>query len=295
MRKTTCGTERSVVMSVIPITAAIEAPEVKSSDLSALKFLARRGAGASTSEAGEQSLVTFHAQGARGDLEDLQFAAEDWLRWVSAGWVVPDEKTGVNERWRLANAGRLHLKRLLSRSPETTVEKASVVKSELTSTIEISRPLTQNDAESPLAWLRRRKDSTGKPFLADAEFLAGERLRSDFWFAKMTPRITANWSPVSAGRTRNHSGGSNREADQRDAISDAAERVRAALKAVGPELSGILIDVCCHLKGMEKVEKGENWPQRAGRVVLQHALRALARHYGLAQYSEAPDVFADDA
>ena len=37
------------------------------------------------------------------------------------------------------------------------------------------RPAT-NDAESPLAWLRRRKGANGQPFLEDAEFDAGESL-----------------------------------------------------------------------------------------------------------------------
>ncbi len=54
-----------------------------------------------------------------------------------------------------------------------------------------------------------------------------------------------------------------------------------ALKDVGPEVGGILLDICCELKGLEEAEKANGWPQRAGKVVLQIALTRLARYYGL--------------
>lgn len=133
--------------------------------------------------------------------------------------------------------------------------------------------------ESPLAWLARRKDKDGKPLLSDAEVSAGERLRADFWFAQMTPRLTANWSNVSsqAGGRRSAPGHGVELADH---VIVARERVRLALAAVGPELAGVLIDVCCHLKGLEVTEKSSGWPQRSGKIILQIALRHLARHYG---------------
>lgn len=61
-----------------------------------------------------------------------------------------------------------------------------------------------------------------------------------------------------------------------------------ALRAVGPELSGILIDVCCHARGIEETERQANWPQRSGKIVLQLALTRLARHYGLVR-GEGPE------
>ena len=138
----------------------------------------------------------------------------------------------------------------------------------------------RNFAESPLAWLARRKDKDGQPMLTDAEFDAGEKLRADFWFAQMTPRVTANWSLLLTG------GGGARGApdigpDIRGSVVAAHERVKRALTAVGPDLAGVLIDVCCHLKGLEASEKASGWPQRSGKIILKIALRQLARHYGM--------------
>ncbi|MBA2124695.1 DNA replication protein [Hyphomicrobium methylovorum] len=138
----------------------------------------------------------------------------------------------------------------------------------------------RNDAESPLAWLVRRKDKDGRPLLSDIEFAAGEKLRADFWFGEMTLRVTANWSLLLGG-----GGGQHRSPDigpdLRDSVVAARERVARALAAVGPDLAGVLIDVCCFLKGLEASERESGWPQRSGKIVLQIALRQLARHYGM--------------
>jgi hypothetical protein len=139
-----------------------------------------------------------------------------------------------------------------------------------------------NEAESPIAWLRRRKDRDGEAMLSQPQFDAGERLRADFWFAQMTPRTTMNWSAVSPIQRRRRAGAPLRsDADLRDDVAAAGDRVRRALTAVGPELAGVLIDVCCHLKGLEEAERAAGWPQRSGKIVLHLALTALARHYGL--------------
>lgn len=133
-----------------------------------------------------------------------------------------------------------------------------------------------NMAESPLALLYRLSKQTGKRFLSDEEFQAGERLRADFTRGNMLPSITANWDAITAKRSRGERGG---VADLSDHTLDCRARVDKALKAVGPELSGVLLDICCFLKGLELVERERTWPARSAKMLLKTALSILHRHY----------------
>lgn len=137
------------------------------------------------------------------------------------------------------------------------------------------RTATVNNNESPLANLARRKDKSGVPFLHDREFRAGERLRCDYSRGQIMPRLGANWEASIASRRRDGGG----MADLTVSAIAARRRVEAAVGAVGPELAGILIDVCCFLKGLEVVEVERGWPVRSAKIVLKAALSALSRHY----------------
>jgi Domain of unknown function (DUF6456) len=141
------------------------------------------------------------------------------------------------------------------------------------------RPVVVDDGESPLGWLKSRKDRSGRPLISAEQYEAGERLRADYWFAQLSPRVTANWTALAPAETRRR-GAQTDAASLRDNVIAAKARVVGALQAVGPELAGVLIDVCCELKGLEEAEKAEGWPARSGKVVLQIALTRLARHYG---------------
>lgn len=139
-----------------------------------------------------------------------------------------------------------------------------------------ARPILVNMSESPLAQLARLRTKTGNPFLSAREFEAGERLRADYTRGQIMPRLGANWIASVASGKRSGAGGA---AELTEVALAARLRVEKAIAAVGPELSGVLIDVCCFLKGMETVELERAWPVRSGKIVLKTALSALARHY----------------
>ncbi|PZO81655.1 MAG: hypothetical protein DI629_03715 [Mesorhizobium amorphae] len=136
----------------------------------------------------------------------------------------------------------------------------------------------RNLNESPLASLMRRRDRQGAPFLSDAEFEAGERLRADWTRGSMMPRLGANWE-ASVASGRRGSGGAGGGVDLSETALAARLRVDKAVTAVGPELAGVLLDVCCFLKGLEQVESERGWPVRSAKIVLKTALGVLARHY----------------
>lgn len=133
--------------------------------------------------------------------------------------------------------------------------------------------------ETPLRWLASRNDPSGAPMITTVMLHAGERLRADWFFAGLDQRVTASWDPTAEAGTGGAGGLPDRLSDRR---LDARDRVNRALRAVGPELSRLLIAVCCEERGLGSIERDAGWPLRSAKVVLRIALEMLAIHYGMA-------------
>lgn len=133
-----------------------------------------------------------------------------------------------------------------------------------------------NYAESPLGWLMMRKGKSGKSFISQEQYNAGERLRSDFERSGLSRSITLNYETL---KLASQAKGYKSDVHGSDAQIDAKKRLLQALTAVGPVLNDSLLRICCYHYGLEKTEKGMGWPPRTGKVVLSIALDRLVKHY----------------
>ena len=133
-----------------------------------------------------------------------------------------------------------------------------------------------NRLESPLAALARLKEKTGEAWLPENAIAAGERLHADFTRGGLQPRMTMSWEPRIATRQKGEAGAAR---ELTDTALAARLRVARAVEAIGPELSGVALDVCCFMKGLETVERERQWPARSAKLMLRAALMALSRHY----------------
>ena len=247
----------------------------------ALRYLARKGAYAVQVADDAAGTFAIHVEHRAEVLAFVPAAIVAQAR--SRGWLEGDQRG----RLRLASAGLKVLRKALSQPaaassgpPKKSARSAKAGKAAA------AKSSTHALQDTPLAWLRRRKDKDGQALITDAQFTAGERLAADYRRAHIVRRITSDWSGVAASRQRR--GAPDTGVELSDAAVAARERLKRAIAAVGSELAGILIDVCCHETGLEAAERAEGWPQRAAKVVLQLALTSLARHYGLIAPERSP-------
>ncbi|WP_332305431.1 DUF6456 domain-containing protein [Rhizobium sp. GR12] len=134
----------------------------------------------------------------------------------------------------------------------------------------------RNLNSSILTSLSRLKEKDGTAFFPPDALQAGERLAADFHRAHLNPRVTATWEPKITSRTRGEASGG---LDLTEAAMAARARFSRAADAMGPELCGVAIDVCCFEKGLEAVERERQWPARSAKLLLRAALLSLVRHY----------------
>ncbi len=146
------------------------------------------------------------------------------------------------------------------------------------------RAVRRNLDDSPLSSLARLRDKAGSAYFPQDALAAGERLAVDFERGHLQPRITASWEPRLA---QSQKGQRSAAVDVSDSALAARNRVTRALMALGPELSGVVLDVCCFAKGLELVERERQWPARSAKLMLRTGLMALARHYA-PQNTSAP-------
>ena len=115
--------------------------------------------------------------------------------------------------------------------------------------------------KGPLTWLHQRRDKAGNPLISREERDAGERFATDFHAANLNPQVTASWDGLAPDKqSRRGSPGFAMEMSER--VVAAKMRFEQALKAVGPDNAGILIDVCC----FECASAKSSW-RAAGRSV----------------------------
>lgn len=184
------------------------------------------------------------------------------------GWIV---RAGPAKTYVLSDAGRGWYARAVAAEAPFAAQHQLRRRKLVRDALGRDRPVTVDEGESPLARLKARG-------LIDAmQFDAGEKLRADFTLAGLTPRVGVDYAAPLQTRTR----GKLASRLMTDSVLAAKQRFSAAMRAVGPGLSDLLFDVCCHWRGLEEAEAAKGWPGRSGRVVLGIALDRLAEHYGM--------------
>jgi len=136
-------------------------------------------------------------------------------------------------------------------------------------------PVRVNLGDSAIAWLARRKDAAGRPWLTPTEVAAGLRLTRDAELAMKGPSLTQRWDALPRSGA-----GTAARVEPGEAALAAGRRVAAALAAAGPRLAPMLEAVCIRSSALQAAEGQLGLRRRQGKTVLKHALQALADHYG---------------
>lgn len=185
-----------------------------------------------------------------------------------------------DKKLKISQSGAYHLKQSLNPDSLLASAQTEILATHVSVNNERQK-VDVNTNESPLMRLFSRKTKAGTTYITMEEFQAGERLRKDFERGQLQPKISASLQASVGSAARSGFSDAN---DIADFAIDARKRVGEAIQQLGPELSGVTIDICCFLKGLEHVERERQWPPRSAKLMLKTALALLARHYGICGY-----------
>jgi len=208
---------------------------------------------------------------ARPDGAETAIASDVVIACVRRGLAV---RRG--DRLFATHEARSWLRRFLAAREEAFLDQHRTIEAVTIGSGENRETVSLNTTASPLAALSRLKDRTGAAWLPPDAVDAGERLARDFHYGALQPRITQSYEQRAGERLRPGPGAA---ADLADNVLAARRRVASAVEAMGPELSGVALDVCCFEKGLETVERERQWPARSAKLMLKTALLQLHRHY----------------
>ncbi len=138
-------------------------------------------------------------------------------------------------------------------------------------------PRRANLGETPIAWLARRKDAEGRPWLTPAEIAAAERLRLDAEIAQSGPSLTMRWDAL----PRTGGSGSSARVEPGDRSLAAGRRVARALSALDTRSRAFVEQICIRESSLQAAERDAGLRRREGKTALKIGLTALARHYGI--------------
>jgi len=130
-----------------------------------------------------------------------------------------------------------------------------------------------NLGQSAVAWLARRRDADGRPWLGAAEVAAAARLGLDAEAAARGPSMTLRWDALPRA-----GGGSAVRAEPGDPALAAGRRVEAALAACGRDRS-MIEAICIRSSALQAAERDLGLARREGKRRLRAGLAALAIHY----------------
>ncbi len=217
----------------------------------------------------------------------ISVGAGRFARTVAEGLVRQDLAVWRKEAGQavlgLNAAGQAYLRRAGSPDAETAfLRQHREVTNAAIHTDTGTKRVRMDADESPLDWLRRRKDRNGEPMIDQAAYQAGERLRTDIMLAGLLPGVTARWDAMPSH------GGPSSPSDATDRMVAARQRIRHAFDAVGSDFADLLMDLCGFLKGLELIERERQWPQRSAKIVVRLALARLAEHYGIEAAASGP-------